>query len=58
MTEPKSLEQYKAQMDYAFKDPSFYAMLKREDEILTEARRHLTRKEFQELKKYASERLK
>ena len=58
MTEPNSLEHYKVQMDDAFKDLSFYVRLKREDEILTEARRHLTRKEFQELKRYASERLK
>ena len=58
MTEPNSLAHYKAQMDDAFKDLSFYVRLKREDEILTEARRHLTRTEFQELKRYASERLK
>ena len=58
MGEPKSLEIYKVQMDDAFKDASFYVRLKREEEILTEARRHLTRTEFQELKRYASERLK
>ena len=58
MTEPKNLAYYKAQMDDAFKDTSFYVRLKREEEILTEARRHLTRTEFQELEKYASDRLK
>ena len=58
MGEPKSLESYKVQMDDAFSDASFYVRLKREEEILTEARIHLTRTEFQELEKYASERLK
>ena len=56
MTEPKSLEHYKAQMDDAFKDTSFYVRLKREEEILTESRRHLTRTEFQKLEKYVLER--
>ncbi len=56
MTESKSLAHYKAQMDDALKDTSFYVRLKREEEILTEARKHLTREEFQELEKYASER--
>ncbi len=57
MTESKSLEYYKAKMDDAFKDASFYVRLKREEEIRTEARRHLTRKEFQELEKYVVEKL-
>ena len=53
----KTLEIFKAQMDDAFSDISFYMMLKREEEILTEARGHLTKTEFQELEKYASEKL-
>jgi len=57
MTESKSLEHYKVQMDDAFKDASSYVRLKREEELLSEARIHLTRKDFQELEKYVSERL-
>lgn len=57
MSEYKNLEYYKAQMDDAFKDASFYVRLKREAEILTEARRHLNSKDIQELEKYVLEKL-
>jgi len=57
MTESKSLENYKALVDDAFKDASSYVSLKREKEILSEAHIHLTRKDFQKLEKYVSERL-
>ncbi len=57
MGEPKNLDHYKAQMDDAFKDASFYVRLKREEEILSEARINLTRKEFQELEKYSLDKL-
>ena len=56
MSESKSLEHYKVQMDDAFKDISFYVRLKREEEILIEARRHLTRTEFQELEEHVLEK--
>ncbi len=54
----KTLENFKNIMDDAFKDASFYVRLKKEEEILTEARKHLTRKEFQELEDYVLEKLK
>ena len=57
MVEFTGLELYWALSDGAFRDASLYVRQKRAAVILTEARIHLTRKEFQELEKYASERL-
>jgi len=54
----KTLEIFKAQMDDAFSDISFYMMLEREEEILSEARIKLTREEFQELEDYVLEKFK
>jgi len=54
----KTLEDFKNIMDDAFTDVSFYVRLKREEEILTAARKDLTREEFQELEDYVLEKLK
>ncbi len=54
----KTLENFKDIMDDAFKDASFYVRLKKEEEIITAARKHLTREELQELEKYVLEKFK
>jgi len=57
MTEPKSLEIYKALADDALKARSLLLRQKRAGEILSESHNHLTRKEFQELQDYVFVRL-
>ncbi len=52
-----TLEIFKGLVDDAFRDTSFNLRQSKAGEILPEARKHLTRKEFQELEKYVFEKL-
>ena len=57
MTESKNLKNFKALVDDAFRDTDFKLKQSKAGEILSEAHKHLTRNEFQELEKYVLERL-
>lgn len=57
MDEVPKLKRYLALADGAFRDASLYVRLNEEEAILSEARKHLTRNEFQELEKYVFEKL-
>lgn len=53
----KTLGIFKAFIDDALKAQSLLLRQKRAGEILSEARKHLTREEFKELEEYALEKL-
>ena len=57
MAEFSSLESYQALVDAALRDSPQNIRQNKAGEILTEAHKHLTRKEFLELEKHVFERL-
>lgn len=57
MTESKTLETFKALVDDAFRGAPLNVRHNKAAAILPEAHKHLTEKEFQELRDYVFERL-
>ena len=53
-----TLETFKAIVDDAFRDTPFNMRQDKAAPILSEARKHLSRKDFQELEKYVFEKLR
>jgi len=58
MSEPSSLDTFKAIVDYAFRDAPFNMRQDKAATVLSEAHKQLSRKEFQELEKYVFEKLR
>ena len=53
-----TLETFKAIVDDAFRDTPFNMRQDKAAPLLSEARKHLSRKDFQELEKYVFKKLK